>query len=51
MIMTKDEIKDAYRWPANGESPLDRDVQIQLMLSAKERHDAVIARLKQEKSQ
>jgi len=35
------------RWAANEEAPLTRDQQIELMKTAKERHDARIERFKQ----
>jgi hypothetical protein len=45
LVMTKDEIKNATSiWPANAKAPLDRDQQIFLMTTAKERHAARILR-------
>lgn len=42
MLMTKNEIENAVRvWPANVEAPLTRDEQIQMMITARERHAAV----------
>lgn len=45
MLMSKDEIKNSVCWPANGRSPIDRDTQIQIMSTAKERHDNHIKRM------
>lgn len=46
VIMTKDEILYAIKvWPANVKQPIDRDTQIQLMITAKERHESRINRL------
>jgi hypothetical protein len=43
VIMTNDEILSAITvWPANVKQPIDRDIQIQLMTTAKERHKSVI---------
>jgi hypothetical protein len=39
MLMTKEEIKrSVHIWPANAKAPIDRDTQIILMQTAKERH-------------
>lgn len=45
MIMSKQEVKNSIRWAANAEAPIDRDTQIALMLSAKQRHKERVARL------
>ena len=38
MIMTKEEIKSSVCWAANMKMPFDRDTQIMLMKTARERH-------------
>jgi len=47
MIMSRDEIKQSYRWPANVKQPIDRDQQIFLMKTARERLLANIERIKE----
>jgi hypothetical protein len=47
MIMTQDEVKQASKiWAANAKQPIDRDLQIFLMKTAKQRHEALIERIK-----
>jgi hypothetical protein len=47
MIMTKDEVKQALKvWAANVKQPIDRDLQILLMKTAKQRREAFIERMK-----
>ena len=39
MLMTKEEIeRSIHIWPANTKAPIDRDTQIMLMQTAKERY-------------
>jgi hypothetical protein len=46
VIMTKEEARNAsHAWAANAKQPIDRDTQIELMKSAKERHQSAINRL------
>ena len=45
--MTKEEIKSSVKWAANAKQPLDRDQQIMLMKTARERHLAHLERLKE----
>lgn len=46
VIMTKDEARNASRvWAANVKQPIDRDTQIELMKTARERHQSAINRL------
>ena len=47
MIMSRDEIKQSYSWPANVKQPIDRDQQIFLMKTTRERHLAIIERIKE----
>lgn len=44
MQMTKDDVNKAVKWPANAPAPLTREQQIHLMITARERHAAVIDR-------
>lgn len=45
MLMSKKDIQNSVRWAANAKSPIDRDTQIALMLSVKQRHEERVARL------
>lgn len=46
VVMTKEEARNASRiWAANVKQPIDRDTQIAMMKSARERHQSVINRL------
>lgn len=48
MIMTQDEVKQALKiWAANVRQPIDRDLQIFLMKTAKQRYDALIEKIKE----
>jgi uncharacterized protein involved in tolerance to divalent cations len=47
MIMSRDEIKQSYSWPANVKQLIDRDQQIFLMKTARERQLAIIKRIKE----
>ena len=46
VIMTKEEARTAsHVWAANVKQPLDRDTQIVMMKTARERHQSVINKL------
>jgi len=48
MRMTKEEIETAVRvWPANVKAPITRDEQIQLIITARERHAANREKIRQ----
>jgi hypothetical protein len=38
LIISKEEIRETPYWAANQYTPIDRDLQILLMTTAKERH-------------
>jgi hypothetical protein len=42
-----DYMAEFNRWAANGDTPLTREQQIELMRTAKERHDAFVKRIKE----
>ena len=47
MVMTKKEVEQASKvWAANVKQPINRDMQILLMKTAKQRHEALIERMK-----
>jgi hypothetical protein len=46
VIMTKEEARNAsHVWAANTKQPINRDAQIELMRTARDRHQSVINRL------
>lgn len=46
MIMTKEEARSAARiWAANVKSPIDRDTQIMLMTTARQRHEGTLNKI------
>ncbi len=46
MQMANDELQRSVKWAANAKAPLTREQQIYLMTTARERHDAVVERMK-----
>jgi hypothetical protein len=45
MKMSKNDIDNAVKWPANAPCPLTRDQQIELMSGAAARHAALVKRI------
>jgi hypothetical protein len=45
MKMSKHNINNAVKWPANAPAPLTREQQIELMSSVDERHAALVNRI------
>ena len=45
MKMSKHDIDNAVKWPANAPAPLTRELQIELMSGAAARHAALVKRI------